>query len=253
MSDKELNELTGKDRLNSIRAYHADKKDYHQARANKMRKIINNKRDKMTDDEDLYNFNNTMDAAFHRWQEKRADTLIDVRNAKADSLVGVRGAESKLKRAKEKARAIKTASELDFEEQFEHDSDKELNEGKYKYRGKNPDHIREIWGTRERGVVGVKTYDGNKYHIHAKDTNGWMPKLSTSVHNYKHTKINEENETSFNENVYGLIDASIEKDPIAFKNALSNELNSRIIERLSAVKDSYASTMFDKSDLNDEE
>lgn len=57
-----------------------------------------------------------------------------------------------------------------------------------KYRGKYPNNICEVSGTKVRGRMLVKTNNGGYYFIDAKDTDGLMPKLGVGVHSYKFTR-----------------------------------------------------------------
>jgi hypothetical protein len=52
------------------------------------------------------------------------------------------------------------------------------------YRGKYPNRINSVSGTRERGVVLVVLNSGRKYHVHASSTGGEMPKLGTDISEY---------------------------------------------------------------------
>jgi hypothetical protein len=55
------------------------------------------------------------------------------------------------------------------------------------YRGKYPGRIGQISGVK-RGTVMVRTNAGDKYHIHAKDTGGVMPKLGSDISSHPYAQ-----------------------------------------------------------------
>lgn len=59
-----------------------------------------------------------------------------------------------------------------------------MNEMKHTYKGKYPYNINSVSSTKNKGEVIVKTNNGDKYLMTAKNLNGKYPDLGKSVFDY---------------------------------------------------------------------